>query len=168
MLKDTTKEDTALVTLSGEVFSVLPVPAPRLTRVAPPKLLVPARVKRTKPAAKSLVYQVLKGARDIIADPKRWTKHAFARDAHGRATSGGVYDDNATSFCAIGAIYRSAFNLTGQQPVYQTGDNVARQAVRLVTPAGRHDDYLIHMNDMAGRDAVLAIFDARLEKINAA
>ena len=157
MLKDITKEDAALVTLSGEVFSVLPAPAPRLKRVAPPKLLVPARVKRTNPEAKPTAYQVLKGARDIIADPKRWTRGAMARNKQGSTVC--CHSASAVQFCAMGAILKTARNLTG--------DRSSPIVTEVLLQLGGCRS-LTRLNDNNGREAVLSHFNLQLEKTDAA
>jgi hypothetical protein len=46
--------------------------------------------------------QLLKKARALISDPKRWTQNAFARDKHGHAVP--PQDSRAVRFCSIGAI----------------------------------------------------------------
>lgn len=51
---------------------------------------------------------LLKQARELIADPAHWTTGTLARDKKGIA----VLVDNkaACSFCALGAIYRTKFD----------------------------------------------------------
>ncbi len=46
---------------------------------------------------------VLKGARELLSDEKRWTKGALARDKDGHET-GIAVDPDAVCWCAYGAI----------------------------------------------------------------
>ena len=48
------------------------------------------------------VLKVLKGARDVLSDPERWTQGALARTASNRPVD--VDDHEATCFCLFGAI----------------------------------------------------------------
>jgi len=47
--------------------------------------------------------EVLKGARDLLADPERWCKGAFALDAHGNLLADG-FEPGACKWCLAGAI----------------------------------------------------------------
>lgn len=53
----------------------------------------------------SEVKETLTKARDLIADPKRWTHHALARDSVFRKTVPNSPD--ATCWCALGAIWKA-------------------------------------------------------------
>src|SRR4051812_27582733 len=44
-------------------------------------------------------------ARALVTDRGRWTSGALARDEHGHPAS--PLDDNAVSWCALGAVYRT-------------------------------------------------------------
>lgn len=48
------------------------------------------------------VLKVLKGARDVLSDPERWTQGALARTASNRPVD--VDDHEAKCFCLFGAI----------------------------------------------------------------
>jgi hypothetical protein len=56
--------------------------------------------------------EILKAARDLIAKPENWTHGAYARDIQGVAVP--LSDDEATCFCAAGAIFRA-----GSFPEYE-------------------------------------------------
>lgn len=47
----------------------------------------------------------LRNIRKVLEDPTRWTKAVEARDDKGYMTS--VYSETASSFCLVGAAYRS-------------------------------------------------------------
>ena len=63
--------------------------------------------------------QVLINARALIADPAHWTRGTIARTANGRKVE--WHDQSATKWCAMGAMYRAAYDLVGDQ----------KQAVRI-------------------------------------
>lgn len=48
------------------------------------------------------IVTVLRSAKNLIADPRRWTCGEYARDATGRHTD--VDDKSAVSFCSVGAL----------------------------------------------------------------
>lgn len=52
---------------------------------------------------------LLTKTRDLLSDPRRWTQNVLARDSQGRYVR--LRDESAVSFCAFGAIYRTAFDL---------------------------------------------------------
>lgn len=61
--------------------------------------------------------QILRKARELISDPERWTKGAFARNAQGASVS--YRHDAATCFCSVGAVERAAFKdgVDDNQPI---------------------------------------------------
>ena len=63
--------------------------------------------------------QVLINAHALIADPAHWTSDTLARTADGHHVD--WYDYSATKWCAMGAMYRAAYDLVGDQ----------KQAVRI-------------------------------------
>lgn len=105
--------------------------------------------------SQSLERQVLLRAREIIADPKRWTRGAIARDR--RSTDCAMSDSNAVRFCAYGALERAAFELRSDTPwAIATASRIG---------SGIHKD-LTDVNDgPGGRKAVLALFDQALQEV---
>lgn len=49
--------------------------------------------------------QIIQGARQLIADPKDWTQHDVAANSSGHVVD--PVDDDATCFCAVGAVLRA-------------------------------------------------------------
>ena len=49
--------------------------------------------------------EILRDAWELISDPDHWTQNAMARKANGVRT--GVDNDDATAWCAMGALYRA-------------------------------------------------------------
>lgn len=95
---------------------------------------------------------VLREARELISDPKRWTTGFFAKDADGRD----VWWDysGAVCWCAIGAL-----NKVAGAPEPHTA---ARKALRIGSERafGETDPTLV--NDGLGHVAVLRMFDAAI------
>ena len=101
--------------------------------------------------------QVLINARALIADPAHWTSRSLARTADGHHVD--WYDHSATKWCAVGAIYRAAYDLVGdKRKAKRIGDEVAKS----VCPTRWFRGGLPSINDVGGHTAVLAVFDQTL------
>ena len=61
----------------------------------------------------TLQNQVLINARALITDRAHWTSGMLACAANGRPVH--WHDPSAHRWCAVGAIYRAAFDLVGNQ-----------------------------------------------------
>ena len=61
--------------------------------------------------ARSLDFQVIDGAYKLLSDKERWTWGHFASTADGKRCQ--PYDREAVRWCLVGAILRSAYDLTG-------------------------------------------------------
>lgn len=100
---------------------------------------------------------VLKGARQLIASPTRWTTGAYARNKEGYEV--GVYDVVACKWCAVGAIYKAA----------SVFDQLVPPACRLLIGIDCDDprQEVINMNDDVcwGHAAVLRQFDMVIDKL---
>ena len=59
--------------------------------------------------AKTLQHQIIEGALHLIAEEEHWTRCSMARNKEGDPCS--VWDPAAVRFCAVGALWRPAFNL---------------------------------------------------------
>jgi hypothetical protein len=92
------------------------------------------------------VHDALQRARDLIADPARWTRNAPARDANGARI--GIRSPHATCWCAIGALGKTS-------PDIDVSDAVTslREATR---------NPITFVNDTQGHAAVLAMYDRAL------
>lgn len=62
--------------------------------------------------------EVLREARELISDPKRWTRGVLARDAEGRSTGRGPFVPEAVCFCAFGAIAKVEGRYGGPAAVF--------------------------------------------------
>jgi hypothetical protein len=102
--------------------------------------------------------QVLINARALIADPAHWTSGVLACTATGDHVD--WHDRSASKWCAMGALYRAANDLVGnQKEAMRIGDELAinmcsRRWLRGGLPT---------INDgRGGHTAVLAVFDKAL------
>ena len=114
--------------------------------------------------ATTLHKQVLIHARALIGDPAHWTRGTLARDADERSVA--WHDDLAIKWCAVGAIYRAAYQFTGSPELgEQIGNEVIKRLRRprlLFACLGRG---LPSINDIRGHRAVLAEFDKALGSV---
>jgi len=106
--------------------------------------------------AKSLEYQIVARALEIISDEARWTKAVVARKADGRCCE--FANPLAAQFCAVGALSRAAYELLGARGVEST-----LKAVKFVLAAdNRPPDSLPLINDQEGHAAIVAMFKRAL------
>jgi hypothetical protein len=63
----------------------------------------------TKKQLDSQALHILNGARDLIADPAKWTQGCIARDAAGEPT-GFIAKRNPVCFCSLGALSRAMWD----------------------------------------------------------
>jgi hypothetical protein len=105
--------------------------------------------------AKPLQHQIIARALEIVSDESKWTRGAMARTADGKACAS--LDPLAVRFCAVGALYRAASELLSS-----SGFNRALEAEHLVLAASHELHGLPTINDMEGREAVIAMFKVAL------
>ena len=112
--------------------------------------------------SQTIERQVYERARAIIADPNKWTVLTRARTGtRHRGEPCDALSPKAHSFCAIGALQRSAFEVTGS--LDKTEPILCRIEQQLSDLAGMP---LSQVNDWHGREAVLALFDKALGRSN--
>jgi hypothetical protein len=101
--------------------------------------------------AKSLQHQIVSRALQLVSDNRTWTQNAIARTATDDPCS--FMHPKAVKFCAIGALHRAVFELTGALDF-----KLAHAAVREVS------NYLElpYINDVRGREAVVQLFSKAL------
>jgi hypothetical protein len=112
---------------------------------------------------KPLIDTVLLNARTIVADRRLRLLGAEAVTADGQECD--ACDDSAQRFCAVGALIRSAYMMTGD---HEQAHRVGWQVAALVAKAAnlrRVDEYeagwsLAVLSDRRGQAAVLRAFDA--------
>jgi hypothetical protein len=108
--------------------------------------------------AKTLQKQVLINARALITDRRHWTRGVLARTANDCNVE--WHDKSATKWCAMGAIYRAAYDLVGD-PLQAT--RIGNEVAKSISPPRWFRASLPAMNDWRGHAAVLAVFDKALQ-----
>jgi hypothetical protein len=129
-----------------------------MVRVRPP-FFRPSEAGSTR-VSKPLVHQIADRARQIVADPRKWTQYAIARTGNNRHCE--PTDAKAVRFCAYGAILRAAYDIAGSDDQAQ---RLADQTAMFIM--GRDSPYtafeeLIAINDgqrSGARKAVLDLFE---------
>jgi hypothetical protein len=102
--------------------------------------------------AKTLQHQIIEGALHILSEEEHWTRCSMARNSAGDPCS--VWDPAAVRFCAIGAMWRAAYEVTGDLEILPLVEDTAKQ---VVASNGRVDP-LQTLNDLEGHAAVVQMF----------
>jgi hypothetical protein len=97
-------------------------------------------------------------ALEIISDEAHWTRSFTARTSAGHPCA--CFDPSASKFCAIGALIRATGELLGE-PSFERAYE-AEKHVLLVNR--RPADTLPFINDVEGREAVVAMFEVALAR----
>lgn len=92
--------------------------------------------------------EILRAARDKIADPARWTQNAHALDRYGEVVD--AKDERAVRWCAMGALLPE---LDGK-PM-----SIKDAVYRHLESALGSTDYVTNVNDRGGHAAVLNLYD---------
>ena len=96
--------------------------------------------------------EILTAGREVIADPKNWTKGWFARAKDG--TQVFPDDPKATCFCSVGALSKVADGISARGRAISFLNQVA-------APNG-----IVHFNDGKTHDEVLAMWDKAIALAN--
>src|ERR1700675_3814402 len=100
--------------------------------------------------SRPLKLQIVEQARALIADESRWCRGGLARDMNGMGIC--PMSDRATKRCGLGALISAAYQLTND---YRGAHDLAILALRPLYGSAT----LVHVNDMRGHAAMLALFD---------
>jgi hypothetical protein len=109
----------------------------------------------------NLQHQVLRRARDLLSDKRRWTRYGAARTGNGAVCP--PYAPDAVKFCAYGAIARAALEVTGNR---QQARRLARSIEMLLIGgerAAQPHSRLCQVNDRQGYAAIIGLLDAAAE-----
>lgn len=101
--------------------------------------------------------EILKQARALIEDRKKWTRGTYARNAENVTVS--PREASACKWCAFGAVWRVSGKHDGMTEPRSPYVFLER-AARLQAP--RADYPVLTVNDRRGHAAVLAAFDAAI------
>ena len=100
--------------------------------------------------SRPLKLQIVEQARTLIADESHWCRHHLSQDVNGVAVS--PTSASAVKRCGLGAVIAAAYQITHDfDAAYQLGHEALRPRYGAAT--------LIHVNDVRGHAAVLALFD---------
>jgi hypothetical protein len=103
------------------------------------------------------VITVLTEARNLLSDPKKWTRGGYvsARDAHGEPTT---YDNpNAVQFCMVGAMFKVSDSIgKGYAGLY-----IGLDVIRNLIPAS-----IAQFDESADHATMLAKFDEAIKFVN--
>lgn len=99
---------------------------------------------------------VLREARELISDPKRWTQNHFARDRRGEFIS--PIHPEAVCFCAGGALAK----VDGTSFHNSEAHSSAWEALRHASKSLFGNSDPADVNDELGHAAVLRMFDAAI------
>ena len=104
--------------------------------------------------AKTLQQQIIVRALELISDDSKWTEATDARDAHGRPCR--VEASEAVRFCAVGALARAVFELTGGS--FALADQIETAVLAANGLSGLELESLPWINDREGRERIVAMF----------
>jgi hypothetical protein len=106
----------------------------------------------------NLQHQILRRARDLLSDKRKWTRYGAARTGNGAVCP--PYAPYAVKFCAYGALARAALELTGNKQqacrLAQSIETLLVGGERAAQPHCR----LCQVNDRQGYAAVIGLLDA--------
>jgi hypothetical protein len=116
--------------------------------------------------AKTLVRQILEGARELIETRARWARHNLALTRNNRECD--PTEATAARFCAYGALIRSAYNLTGD--VKQARDLAGKAAMSMTGRDNPHDAFeaIYSINDgppASSHKSIMLLFAKSLERV---
>jgi hypothetical protein len=100
-------------------------------------------------------HQIITRALEIISEESRWTRGSLARLADSKPCAS--RNPRAVRFCAVGALNRAAGEL-----LTCNGFHHAVEAEHEVLAANKELRGLPSINDVEGRDAVIAMFKVAL------
>ena len=100
--------------------------------------------------SRPLKVQIVERARELVADEQNWCQRHLAQDVNGASVS--PTSTAAVKRCGLGAVIAAAYQLTHDfDAAHQLGHEALRPRYGAAT--------LVHVNDMRGHAAVLALFD---------
>jgi hypothetical protein len=109
----------------------------------------------------NLQHQILRKARELLRDKRKWTRYGAARTSSGTVCT--PYAPDAVKFCAYGAIARAALEVTGDRQQARKLAGAIEMALVGGERAPHPQKRLSHVNDRKGHAAVLGLFDAVVE-----
>lgn len=108
------------------------------------------------------VVRLLKAARRLIGNKKRWTKGKSAADKKNYCVA--PTSRKAVRWCAYGALLKQKAALRLRENVLERADSILDAASQDLTERSNYVD----VNDKLGRDRVLEVFDEAIKRAEAA
>jgi hypothetical protein len=109
--------------------------------------------------SETLVTQIIREARSLVANPDSWIECELATTAAGESCQ--PWDPEATRFCAFGPLIKAAYEISNDSDIAM---HFAQSATAtMFGPGGSDPGQLFAINDDEGREAVLELFDKTLE-----
>jgi hypothetical protein len=109
----------------------------------------------------TLTIQIIEEARNLLASPRKGTRHHLAKTAQGESCD--PWEPRAVRFCAYGALLKAAHDAS-RDPVI--AHHFAASAVTTILTGEDDTDLsstrLFQINDSQGRKAILDLFDKAL------
>lgn len=120
--------------------------------------------------------EMLLAAREIVSDPKRWTRGEMARDALDRPSR----LEDGVRFCSVGAVRKARIDVirrgNRREPLdaaervrlFSSTMDSCKFAICLLTQKSVKVNgvEIIEANDMLGHEAVLKAFDSAIEELS--
>ena len=107
--------------------------------------------------SRELEWQIVERGRALIGEPQRWCRSAYAMDGKGRRVDWCWRE--AVAFCAIGALRRAAYDLTGDR---SRAISISNRIAARMTSIGLEELAALKLqqtNDTKGHSVVLMLFD---------
>lgn len=104
--------------------------------------------------------EILRAARERIADPERWGKGAFAYDGLGQSV--GPWREAAVCWCARGAVHRECGSASSRS-AHRAEETLTEAVERLEFDVPDDAEPIAWVNDHHDHEVVLALFDRAIE-----
>ena len=120
---------------------------------------IPPSTQSSPELGDHLHLEILERARNLISDRERWHRDSLAADRDGAPVPWA--DPLAAKWCATGALYRCALDVTG---CVETAEHIGVEIASSIYPGHCALLSLQGLNDGAGQLFVLALFDRALRR----
>ncbi len=109
----------------------------------------------------TLTIQIIKEARDLLANPENWTQFELAATVDDESCQ--PWQPEAAKFCAYGALLKCAHDLCGDLAIaHHFVDSALTDIFGDKADTDQLSTTIFQVNDREGRKAVLELFDKAL------
>jgi hypothetical protein len=110
-----------------------------------------------------LPYQAIQEVAELLVDLDRWTRETHARNADNFGCD--PRDQQATTWCVIGALLRAGFRLTGRMDeAVRITERAAEILVGRRRRTGNAVQTLVRINDVEGHAAICRLLAAARDR----